>query len=38
MVENTQHSIQFANISGKKVIADFTGGDVTDDVGVIAMR
>ena len=38
MEENTQLSIQFESISGKKVTADFTGGDVTSDVGVMAMR
>jgi len=38
MEENTQLTLQFANISGKKVTADFTGGDVTSDIGVMAMR
>jgi hypothetical protein len=38
MGQNKQLSLQFANISGKKVTADFTGGDVTSDVGVMAMR
>ena len=38
MEENKQLSLQFASISGKKVSADFTGGDVTSDVGVLAMR
>ena len=38
MEENKQLSLQFASISGKKVTADFTGGDVTSDVGVLAMR
>jgi len=38
MKENKQFSLQFASISGKKVTADFTGGDVTSDVGVLVMR
>ena len=38
MEENKQLSIQFASISGKKVTADFTGGEVTRDVGVMIMR
>jgi hypothetical protein len=38
MEENTQLSLQFASISGKKVTADFTGGDVTSDIGVMAIR
>ena len=38
MEENKQLSIQFASISGKKVTADFTGGEVTSDVGVLVMR
>ncbi len=38
MEQNKQLSLQFANISGKKVAVDFTGGDVTSDVGVLAMR
>jgi len=38
MEENKQISLQFASISGKKVSADFTGGDVTSDVGVLVMR
>jgi hypothetical protein len=38
MEQNKQLSLQFASISGKKVTADFTGGDVTSDVGVLAMR
>jgi hypothetical protein len=38
MEENKQLSLQFASISGKRVTADFTGGDVTSDVGVLAMR
>ena len=38
MEENDQLTLQFASISGKKVTADFTGGEVTSDVGVLAMR
>ena len=38
MEENKQLSLQFASISGKKVTADFSGGDVTSDVGVMVMR
>jgi hypothetical protein len=38
MEQNKQLSLQFASISGKKVTADFTGGDVTSDVGVLALR
>ena len=38
MEQNKQLSLQFANISGKKVTADFTGGDVTSDFGVLALR
>ena len=38
MGQNKQLSLQFASISGKKVTADFTGGDVTSDVGVMVMR
>ena len=38
MEQNKQLSLQFATISGKKVTADFTGGDVTSDVGVMVMR
>ena len=38
MEQNKQLSLQFASISGKKVTADFTGGEVTSDVGVLIMR
>ena len=38
MEQNKQLSLQFASISGKKVTADFTGGEVTSDVGVLVMR
>ena len=38
MEQIKQLSLNFASISGKKVTADFTGGDVTSDVGVLVMR
>lgn len=38
MEQNKQLSLNFASISGKKVTADFTGGDVTSDVGVLVMK
>jgi hypothetical protein len=38
MEQNKQLSLKFASISGKKVTADFTGGNVTSDVGVLFMR
>jgi len=38
MEQSKQLSLQFASISGKKVTADFTGGEVTSDVGVLVMR
>ena len=38
MREDSQLSLEFKMISGKKVTADFTGGDVSYDVGVLALR
>ena len=38
MTEDTQLSLRFKMISGKKVTADFTGGDVSSDGGVLALR
>ncbi|MCE5252273.1 transposase [bacterium] len=38
MEENKQLSLQFASNSGKKVTADFIGGDVTSESEVLAMR
>ncbi|MDP2981901.1 MAG: IS1380 family transposase [Candidatus Latescibacter sp.] len=38
MREDTQLSLRFKMISGKKVTADFTGGDVSSDGGVLALR
>ena len=38
MEQNTQLSLAFKTISGKRVTADFSGGEVTSDAGVIALR
>jgi hypothetical protein len=38
MTEYTQLSFSFASISGKKVIADFSGEQVTSDAGVLLLR
>jgi hypothetical protein len=38
MNQNNQLSLKFKTISGKKVTADFTGGDVTSDAGVLVLR
>jgi len=38
MTEDTQLSLRFKMISGKKVTADFTGGDVSSDGGVLVLR
>mgnify|MGYP001574078900 CR=1 FL=1 len=38
MKENTQLPLEFKMISGKKVTADFTGGDVSSDAGVLLLR
>jgi len=38
MRQNTQLSLEFKTISGKKVTADFTGGDVTSDAGVLVLK
>jgi len=38
MMKNTQLSLKFKTISGKKVTADFTGGEVTSDAGVLPLR
>lgn len=38
MDKDKQTTLQFASISGKKVTADFTGGDVTSDAGVLILR
>ena len=35
MREDTQFSFEFQGISGKKVEADFTGGVMTSDAGVL---
>jgi len=38
MGEDTQISIEFKGITGKRVVADFSGGEVTSDAGVLALR
>jgi len=38
MKEDTQLPLEFKMISGKKVTADFTGGDVSSDAGVLLLR
>jgi hypothetical protein len=38
MAEYTQLSFSFASISGKKVVADFSGEQVTSDAGVLLLR
>lgn len=38
MRENTQIALEFQGISGKRVTADFSGGDVTSDAGVLVLR
>lgn len=38
MTKDTQLSFEFKTISGKKVTADFSGGDVTSDGGVLIVR
>jgi len=38
MRENNQLSFEFKMISGKKVTADFSGGEVTSDAGVLVLR
>jgi hypothetical protein len=38
MLKDTQLSFEFKGISGKRVTADFSGGEVTSDVGVLILR
>ena len=38
MREDTQILLEFKGISGKRVTADFSGGEVTSDAGVLALR
>jgi len=38
MTEDSQLSFRFKMISGKKVRADFTGGDVSSDAGVLLLK
>jgi len=38
MDKDTQLSLEFKGISGKRVTADFSGGEVTSDAGVLVLR
>jgi hypothetical protein len=38
MEENTQLTLEFPSVSGKRVIADFDGGVVTSDAGILFLR
>jgi hypothetical protein len=38
MEKDTQYSLPFASVSGKKVAADFDGGSVSSDGGVLFLR
>ncbi len=38
MAEYTQLSFPFASISGKKVVVDFSGEQVTSDAGALQLR
>ena len=38
MMKNTQIELFFDNISGKHVVADFSGGIVTSDAGALFLR
>jgi hypothetical protein len=38
MSEDTQIGFEFKGISGKRVTADFSGGEVTSDAGVLVLR
>jgi len=38
MKKDKQLTLEFKTISGKRVTADFSGGDVTSDAGVLALR
>ena len=38
MIEHSQIRLPFASISGKRVEADFAGGTVTSDGGVLLLR
>ena len=37
-MKDTQTELLFDSVDGKKVIADFTGGDVTSDAGLLLLR
>ena len=38
MSQDTQLSFEFKGITGKRITADFSGGEVTSDAGVLALR
>jgi hypothetical protein len=38
MTQNTKQMMLFKDISGKKVVADFDGGDVSSDAGLLFLR
>jgi hypothetical protein len=38
MEENTQLALEFPSVNGKKVVADFDGGVVTSDAGLLFLR
>src|SRR4030042_4645970 len=38
MTQNTKQMILFKDISHKKVVADFNGGDVSSDAGLLFLR
>ena len=38
MTQNTKQVMLFKDISHKKVIADFNGGDVSSDAGLLFLR
>jgi len=38
MKKTTKKSLQFKAISGKKIIADFNGGEITSDAGLLFLR
>ena len=38
MEENTQFELEFPSVNGKKIVADFEGGVVTSDAGLLFLR
>jgi hypothetical protein len=38
MIENSQLELEFPSVSGKKIFADFEGGVVTSDAGLLLLR